>query len=296
MSSSDAGNIPIESGATTVESTPSTLVSLQSIANDMATGKGESLLSTPSGGSDTKAGFTKFFTKISEWIMTFLRLVTGGINRHLGKVLAFFVLLFLFFIIIFVGFSGFRRISAKLGTGRGAAYKESGSSNVPWYKLLWKELQSTSTPIGGKAYGGLPRQAEPKGRCDNIEWLTVQNKQSAVCLNTGFRPPQPARFTLNPSSFYEYDILPYKIKEKIRTSDGKLSVIVPYMYHEKPSSYVLDFSKAKFQDGTSAKHLFNKTFRYDSWNFASKKLPKYKPRRRYLSTHKKYRGLDKYLK
>lgn len=209
-----------------------------------------------------------------------------------GQVFAFFIFLMIMIVLISVGVSGLRRLSPNLSTGRKSAYGNSDSS-PPWYKQIWNDLKNMASPLGSKAYTGLPREAEPKGRCDNIKWLSIKNGNSAICVDAGLNMPPPERFTIDLSRLNGFSTLPYKTKGKILENEGKLSIIVPYMYHKKPSSYVLDFKNARFQDGTSAKHLFDQKFDYNTWRFVSKTVPQYKARER--KTPRGDRGLDKYI-
>lgn len=221
--------------------------------------------------------------------------ILGGLNRHLGKILAVFV----FLIILVLIFSGAFKRSKK----KRSKYKDRKSSKG-WFQRMMDALGKVRSPLGGKAYGGLPRSTVD-GRCNDNEWLTVKKGKVNMCINTKFKQPPPARVTINPTNLYDYDNLPYKVKTMIRQNSGQMSIKVPYKYNEVPSAYVLDFSKATFQDGKSAKALFNKTFNFDSWEFNTQTVPRYTERDRYIqykkTTHKKkkhrykYKVLDKFV-
>jgi hypothetical protein len=249
-------------------------------------------------GSNIKSSESGF----QNWIARSLGSPGLNILTGIGAVLLIVGVIFLLILI----FSGGINFGKKKKSRRSAAYKKQSKKSKTkksWYSMWWSKIIGIRNPLGKKARGGLPRAIETNGRCDNIHWLSINNGKSALCVNASFEKPDPIRFTIDPTNIYEYDILPITMKNKIRKDTGKLSITIPYRYNEKPSAYVLDFNKAVYEDGTSAKGLFNERFDFDYWNFKTKNLNKapsgyeyrYKSKFRPVKTDSNYKGVDGYL-
>lgn len=251
-----------------------------------------------------------------EHIVSGIKNTTGsilrGLNTFIGKPAGKLIVFFIFIIILIfaiVGGLGFLTKSAKKKkqNRKNSAYKnkDKGKDNQSIYDKVINTLTSISSPLGTKAYSSVPRDIDTIGRCDNIKWLTIKNKitGAGICVDTTFKQPPPVTFTIDPTNLHEYEKMPNQMKQKIRKNASKLSITVPYMYNEIPSSYVLDFSKATYADGTSAKHLFNERFTYDYWNFSPKSLNstpsnkryRYTDRKRPLKNNSAYKGLAGYV-
>jgi hypothetical protein len=220
--------------------------------------------------------------------------IWSAITEKRGAIWSVFAF-FLFLYILFWLFSDNTSSKKKKKSGaRGSMYNNQGYEK-PWYLRIYESITGFKNPLGVKAYGGVAREELTSGRCDNKEWIPFKSGNNAICINTGFARPRPVRFIIKPENLYEYDQLPYKVKALIRKNANKLYITVPYKYIEQPSSYVLDFTQAKFQDGKSASKLFN-TFNYDSWSFKTLTVPQYTNRKRYDSHDKKnYKGLDSFV-
>ena len=246
--------------------------------------------------SESNSGF-------QNWIGTILGKNGFDILRGIGVILLIIAIVIVL-VIYFTG--GFDSSKKKKKSRRSAAYKKK-SKKKKTKKSLYNRIKSKifgiRNPLGKKAYGGLPRSIEKNGRCDNINWLSINNGKSALCVNASFKQPDPVRFIIDPTNLYEYEMLPNKIKSNIRKDTGKLSITIPYKYNEKPSAYVLDFSNAVYEDKTSAKGLFNERFDFDYWNFKTKNLNispsgnvyRYESKFRPVKTAGNYRGIDSYL-
>lgn len=222
----------------------------------------------------------------------------------IGAIILIIAVIVIIYLAVTGGFSNKGASKNKKKNRRSAAYKKKKKTKKNWFLQQMSNIQnSMKNPFGIKAYNGLPRAIENGGRCDNISWLTINNGKTSMCINASFKQPDPIRFTIDPTNLYEYEMLPNTIKNKIRTNTEKLSITIPYKYNEKPSAYVLDFSKAIYEDGTTAKELFNERFNFDYWNFKPKNLNKapsgyeyrYESKFRPLKTDSKYKGLDSYL-
>lgn len=225
--------------------------------------------------------------------------LTQPFMKPFGQWFIFVIFLILFIMFIF---GTLTIVSIARKRPRVAAYS---GSNGGFVKKMTNSLSIISSPFGKKAYNPIPRLPETNGRCNNVNWISVEdkNKKISLCFDTSFKQPDPVRFIIDPTKLYEYDRLPNAIKQRIRTDSGKLSITVPYTYNDKPSSYVLNFKEAVFEDGTPASSLFDQRFNYEEWMFETKNLTsvganrqnyKYTYRYRYPRTSSNYSGLDVY--
>ena len=255
-------------------------------------------------GSSKDRGIYVFFYEIFSRIAKIIKLLLGGINKHFGKVLAFLAFLLLLFLLFAGGFGLFKlSINSKKESRQNAAYKEGGQEK--WYSKLFSNASSMTNVLGSKAYSSVPREVEENGRCDNVSLVSARDSSNniSICMDTSFKRPAPARFTINPNTVSEFEMLPSEIKKRIRSDTNRLTITVPYRYNEVPSAYVLDFSKATYGDGKPANDLFNERFDYDYWNFKPKSLNatpsgkryKYAPRNRPVKTDSTYKGLSGYV-
>lgn len=253
--------------------------------------------------SDPNSGFQNWLSEKIGLLFQALGPKGTAIAKGIGAIIIIGIVIV---IIVFLVMGGMKLFSKKKKSRRSAAYKKKSKKSKTkksWYSELWSKISGFRNPLGTKAYGGLPRAIENEGRCDNINWLTINNGKTSMCINASFKQPDPIRFTIDPTNLYEYEMLPNTIKNKIRTNTEKLSITIPYKYNEKPSAYVLDFSKAVYEDGKTANELFNERFNFDYWNFKPKNLNKapsgyeyrYESKFRPLKTDSKYKGLDSYL-
>lgn len=214
----------------------------------------------------------------------------GTMGQNLGEPFGqWFVFVIFFIILIMFILGGVGIYSIVKGTRRSAAYKGTNSSRGGFLKRVTDSLSNVSNPIGKKAYNATSRLVEKNGRCDNINWVSIEDKQKQIslCFDMNFKPPEPVRFIIDPTNLFEYDKLPNALKQKLRTDSNKLSITVPYMYNEKPSAYVLNFKNAVFEDGTSASYLFDQRFNYDYWMFQTQNLTNVgKNKQNYMYTNK----------
>lgn len=224
-------------------------------------------------------------------------IIVSGMNKawaFLTTARGAIISVFAFFLMIYIILWILSDDGKKNNNSRSYMYKNTGYED-PWYIKMYKRATGFRNPLGVKAYGGVAREELTSGRCDNKVWIPYKSGNNAICVNTGFARPRPVRFIIRPENLYEYDQLPYKVKDLIRKNANKLYITVPYKYIEQPSSYVLDFTQAKFQDGKPAAKLFN-NFNYDSWSFKTLTVPQYTNRQRYDSRDtKKYKGLDSFV-
>ena len=205
-------------------------------------------------------GFIKFiFEKIYD--------IFYQIFKHLAKWIAVLIVILLIFGII--GFA-----SKNNNKRRDAAYSDSsgsifGTFHSTFISPLTNGAKSISRPLGKKATNGIPREIEENGRCNDIEWVSMEGnlnkKKVGLCFQSSIEKPASIRWIIDPTNLYEYDMLPSAIKKKIGDNPNILTITIPYK--NKGSSYVLSCRDAVYADGSSAKDLFGEeTDKYCKFN------------------------------
>jgi hypothetical protein len=247
--------------------------------------------------------------EIKKKIVSFLRWIYEQIWKfidtfkmplmHILKHLAKWIALLIVIIILFVGISK----TGGDGSRRAAAYSQS-SSTMQSIKDFFKSMRTTTkgitTPLGKKANNGMPRDVEANGRCDDIEWVsmegTLDKKNVGLCFQSSIEKPSSIRWIIDPTNMYEYDTLPSAFKEKILSEPEKLIVTIPYK--NQGSSYVLSCKDAVYEDGSSAKDLFaEETNTYCKLKTMDlEKSYKYTPQHRKIPSGNTYTRLDNYEK
>lgn len=227
------------------------------------------------------------------------KLIIRGPLMHVFKHLAKWIALLIVIIIVFVGVSEIGNSESR----RSGAYSESKStfsSFMSYIKSFFVKSRGILTPLGKKATNGIPRESEPKGRCNDVEWVSMEGnidkKYVGFCLQSSIEKPSSVRWIIEPSNLYEYDTLPTAWKERIQLEQkDKLVITIPYIRQPNTSFYQLSCKDATYEDGTSAKDLFEEKEETEKYcKLKPQYVAAYKLKYRAPRSSNMYKGLDVY--
>lgn len=162
-------------------------------------------------------------------------------------------------------------------------------------------LGVTFSPLGRKTNNGVIRNAEPTGRCDGIDWVSMggrlDNNDIAFCVNTtNIQKPTDIRWIINPENIDGFNTIPRPLTEHIPNGNSEFVVTIPYKLNSDNNAYTLKCNEATYQDGRSAADLFSEeTDDYCTLNritFDNSKT--YTAKKRYISSNNNYVSLDQY--
>lgn len=219
----------------------------------------------------------------------------SNIFKHLSKWIAFFLVIVFVYWLLFGKSSSNERRQPAYENKQDTTFIEKVKATL---NSVSKSARSIRAPLGKNATNGMPRDSESNGRCNDVEWVsmegTLDKKNVGLCFQSSIEKPTSIRWIIDPTNLYEYDTLPSVLKEKLQSEPEKLVVTIPYI--NKGSSFVLSCKDAVYGDGSSAKDLFSEeTDKY--CKLKTKTLEnsyKYTEKKRALRSSPDYKGLDVY--
>lgn len=134
----------------------------------------------------------------------------------------------------------------------------------------------------------IPRE-EINGRCDNMEYYEMGNKDNGLCIKT--LKPNELQWNINIANNKELSSgIPSDIVSKISNQGKKFVVKIPWK--ESGMEFVPDCNNMKYMDGTKADLLIDNG---NVCKMVEKEQKEYNELGRYPSNSDKYKGLDQFI-